>query len=266
MVKSGVAALLLLVTLAQAQPDKAQADSTRLLLSALSRSAHFTVRGEASVTVLFPPRTPPTRIAGALPTLKVFPGLVKQNFEIVPAGIQTVAGRSAQVFDLTPKVGAAARWRIWVDAVWNLPLAYEERRAQGDLTRRAELIRADRRQPRSPAAAQTLSAAPLPGLPAALQRALPGLRVPPGFRAVSVGRRKAGPEVILSDGLNVAALVLAPRGVRAAQGVASRRVGDQFVWLVGNLDPQTLEQALGGITRSDLSALGTFLPPANSNP
>ena len=265
MVRPGVTALLglalLLSPLAQAQADKAQS-----LLSALTRSAQFTVRGEANVTVLFPPRTPPTRLAGALPMLKVFPSLVKQNFEIALAGTQAVAGRSAQVFDVTPKVGAAARWRIWVDAVWNLPLAYEERSAQGTLTRRAELVRADKRQSRAPAAVQTLSAAPLPGLPAALQRALPGLKLPPGFRAVSVGQRKAGPEVILSDGLNVAALVLAPRGVKAAQGVASRRVGNQFIWLVGNLDPQTLAQALSGITRSDLSALGTFLPPPDSNP
>ncbi len=244
----------------------AQTGAAGALLSALSKAERYTVRGEASVTVAFPPRDPPTRTAQALPPLKVFPDLLTRNFAVTSGAPDMVAGRAAQVFALKPKSGNAASWRLWIDLEWNVPLAYEERGADGSLARRAELLRADKLQKRTDAAAQTLTLAPLPGLPQALKRALPGLKLPPGFQAVSVGQRPAGPQVILSDGVNVLALVAARKAVKPARGVASRRIGNGFVWLVGNLETQTLQSALRTIQRSDLGALGTFLPAEHSNP
>ncbi|UWX63630.1 transcriptional regulator [Deinococcus rubellus] len=236
-------------------------DAARLL-SALIKNTRFVVRGEASVTVLFPPRPTPIRTAQSLPLIEVFPAMLKQNFDIKRQPDEVVAQRPSQVFTLTPKVGAAASWRVWVDARWNVPLAYEERSADGSLARRAELLRADKLQKRG----KPVQAAALPGLAQALRQALPGLALPPGFRAVGVGRRPAGAQVVFSDGLNVLALVTAQKGVKAAQGVVSRKVGDGFVWLVGNLTAQDLQTALKGIRPGDLSALGTFMPPDDSNP
>ena len=45
------------------------------------------------------------------------------------------------------------------------------------------------------------------------------------------------------DGVNVLALVTAPRNVKAAPGVHSRQVGGSFVWLVGNLPQDALAAA-----------------------
>ncbi len=260
----GAVAWLLASSLAAAQSTPPS--DTDVLLGALNRNLKFVVRGDASLTVLFPPRAVPVRRAASLPPIKVFPRLLRQNFAVKQGAAETVAGRPTQVFVLTPKVGAAASWRIWVDSSWNVPLAYEERGADGTLARRAELLRADKLQKR----AQPLKAELLPGLGQALRQALPGLVLPPGFEPVGVGQRKAGGQLNLSlnlsDGVNVLALVLAQKDVKAAQGVASRKVGNGFVWLVGNLAAPNLQGALKGVRPGDSSALGTFAPPNDSNP
>lgn len=247
------------LAIAQTVPPPSDMDA---LLSALNKNLRFTVRGEASVTVIFPPRDPPVRTAQSLPPIKVFPKLLRRNFTVKREAAEMVAGRSTQVFGLTPKLGAAASWRIWVDTSWNVPLAYEERSAGGILARRAELLSVGKLQKRAESIKTELTA----GLPQALRLALPGLSLPSGFVAADVGQRKAGTQLNLSDGVNVVALVMASRGVKAAAGVASRKVGDGFVWLVGNLDSGVLQTSLSGIRRSDLSPLGTFLPPSDSNP
>ena len=240
----------------------AQAADVDTLLSALRKSADFTVRGQASVTLVFPPRKPPTRTTQALPPAPFIPNLIRRNFNVVQGQQETVARRAAQVFSLTPKVGGAASWRLWIDQEWNVPLAYEERSADGTLARRAQLLSADKLQKRS----QPLSLSPAPELGPAVNRALPGLKLPPGFAPLRVGQRPAGPEVIFTDGLNVLALVFAERQVRAAPGVASRRIGGGFVWLIGNLENNVLDKALAGIKARKPDALGTFLPPSDSNP
>ena len=257
----GALCLLLGTSLAGAQALTSPSD-TAALLSAFNKSLRFVVRGDASVTVLFPPRAVPVRRAAGLPPIKVFPQLLKQNFAVKQGAAETVAGRPAQVFTLTPKVGAAASWRIWVDTSWNVPLAYEERSADGTLARRAELLRADKLQKRL----TPLKSDVTQGLAQALKRALPGLALPPGFEAVGVGQRPAGRQLNLSDGINVLALVLAQKNVKAAQGVASRQVGDGFVWLVGNLAASDLQAALKEVRPGDASVLGTFAPPGDSNP
>lgn len=234
------------------------------LLSALRQARTRAARGEAEVSVFFPPRTVPTRTAGGLPAVPFRPGLIAQNFSVTRADAPPVAERNVTRFDLTPRVGQAARWTLWVDREWNVPLAFEERMPDGTLARRAALTRVNARS-----AQRRAEVPPPPGLRAAVLRALPGLRLPPGFTPVEVRPRTVGAgglEVTLSDGVNVLALVVAPRNVKAAPGVASRRVGAQFVWLVGNLPDAPLQAALAGVRGADLAALGTFLPPAASNP
>ncbi|TSA87196.1 transcriptional regulator [Deinococcus detaillensis] len=260
--KPSLASLTVLLSgLAAAQTATPPSDMDTLL-SALNKSLRFAVRGETSITVIFPPRDPPVRQAQSLPPIKVYPKLLRQNFMVKREAAETVAGRSTQVFSLTPKLGAAASWRVWVDVSWNVPLAYEERSADGSLARRAELLSAVKLQKR----AAPIKAELLAGLPQALSLALPGLNLPAGFVAAGVGQRKTGTQLNLSDGINVVALVMAPKGVKAAAGVASRKVGDSFVWLVGNLDTGVLKTSLSSVKRSDPGPLGTFLPPSDSNP
>ena len=242
--------------------SSAQTADIDSLLSALRKSATFTVRGQASVTLVFPPRKPPTRTVGALPPVPFLPALIRRNFNVSRTEPETVARREAQVFTLTPKVGAAASWRLWIDREWNVPLAYEERSADGTLARRATMLSADKLQKRG----QPLPLSPAAGLGQVVSRALPGLKLPPGFVPLRVGQRPAGPEVIFSDGLNVLALVFADRQVKSAPGVATRRIGKGFVWLIGNLDNDALDAALAGIKARNPEALGTFVPPGNSNP
>ncbi|GGS29617.1 sigma-E factor regulatory protein RseB domain-containing protein [Deinococcus knuensis] len=241
----------------------AHATDTDDLLAALKRARTLAARGQAEVTVLFPPRAVPTRAANALPVVAARPALLARNFNVVRAGSDPVAGRDATRFDLTPKVGGAGHWSLWVDRAWNVPLAFEERRADGTLVRRAAFLKVN--------AAPVKVAAAVPAIPAGLRAAvigaLPGLRFPAGFAPVAVRSRAAGgAEVTLSDGLNVLALVVAPQDVRAAPGVASRRVGKVFVWLVGNLPDDTLRAALAGVRRASADTLGTFAGPGDSNP
>ncbi|MBZ9713330.1 transcriptional regulator [Deinococcus multiflagellatus] len=224
------------------------------VLGALKQARTLAARGQAEVTVLFPPRPEPTRRAATLPTVPARPNLIAQNFTATRVGPDTVAGRAVIRYDLTPKVGQAARWSLWVDTAWNVPLAYEERSAGGALARRAAFVKVGAAPVRQNVAPPAVPA----GLRAALAQALPGLRLPPGFVPSGVGRRAAGMDIVLTDGLNTLTLVLARRDVAAAPGVASRRVAGGFVWLVGNLPPGPLGAALSGITRTDQTPLNPF--------
>ncbi|EYB68986.1 sigma E regulatory protein MucB/RseB [Deinococcus phoenicis] len=233
------------------------------LTAALRQARTLAARGTAEVSVFFPPRAVPTRTAATLPAVPFRPALLAAHFTVTRADAPPVAGRDVTRFDLVPKVGQAARWTLWVDRAWNIPLAYEERMPDGTLARRATFTQV---QPQAVKVKRGVPAIPA-GLRPAVLAALPGLRLPPGFVPTGVKVRPAGGlEVTLSDGANVLALVLAPRNVRAAPGVASRRVGDGFVWLVGNLPAAPLRSALAGIKSVDLAGLGTFLAPAASNP
>lgn len=248
----------LLVCLLAGQAGASDLDD---LIAALRKARTFAARGQVEVTVLFPPRAVPTRTVGALPALPIRPNLLANAFEATRTDGAPVAGRGTVRYDLTAKAGQAARWTVWVDQIWNVPLAFEERTAGGELARRAVFRKVNARLARVSLGVP----GPPAGLRAALLRALPGLRLPPGFVPVEVRRRAGGGlDVTLSDGLNVLALVTAPRSVRAAPGVATRRVGPGFVWLVGNLPPAELERALEGVRGIDEAGLGTFVPVADS--
>jgi hypothetical protein len=254
---------------AQTQPSS----PTEALISALKKSLVQQARGQAVLELVFPPSSTPLRNARTLPGLKAVPGLIRRNFTVTVAS-GTVAGRPALGYTLTPNNAQAARWIIWVDSVWNVPLAYQERMPDGSLARRAELLSAESKLNRLGTPLKL--PASRPGLRKALLMAVPGLKLPAGFEPISVRLRtlpNAQPagteaEVVLSDGLNVLALVVSPRTVKPASGVVARRLGDQSVWLVGNLPQDALEGTLGGIRKLDTQALGTLTgtfaaPPAS---
>ncbi len=260
-------------------PAQDAATPTDALISALRKSLVQEARGEALLELVFPPSSTPVRRARALPRLGAVPALIRRNF-VVTATPDTVAGRPATRYLLTPNSAQAARWTIWIDVRWKVPLAYQERLPDGTLARRAELLSVN---PGLNRLAARTAQTPVPGLKKALLGALPGLSLPAGFEPLRVRVRAgaagaAATEVVLSDGLNVLALVVSSRAVQQASGVAVRRLdgpgvggpglGGQSVWLVGNLPQNTLESALSGIQRLDATALasmtGTFGRPAAS--
>ncbi|CAM3402042.1 Sigma E regulatory protein, MucB/RseB [Deinococcus saxicola] len=236
------------------------------LLSALKQARTLEARGTVEVTVLFPPRELPTKSAKALPRVPFRPGLLTRSFRVSRMGQEAVAGRPTSRFELIPKNTQAARWTLWIDQEWNIPLAYQESFPDGTPARRAVFQKVNAR----PATVQLALPAPAGGLRAALLSALPGLRLPAGSQPTEVKSRPGGGlEVSLSDGVNVFALVTSPRGVRAAPGIASRKVGAGFVWLVGNLPQSVLNQALARVSRVDAAGLetlrGTFVKVDASN-
>ena len=90
-----------------------------------------------------------------------------------------------------------------------------------------------------------------------------------GGRGLHVTESPEGPQVgtlMVGNVEDRPALVLAPRNVKSAPGLASRKVGGQFVWIVGNMPQDALNMALSSVKRLNVSALGTFLTPVVSNP
>ncbi|ANE42566.1 hypothetical protein [Deinococcus puniceus] len=256
---------LLLLSSAHATYSTSAAED---LAAALKKARQWTARGQVEVSVFFPPRTTPTRTANALPAVPFRPALLARNFTVTRSDAEAIAGRPSTRFDLTPKQGAAARWSLWIDREWNVPLAFEERMPDGTLARRAAFLKVNGALARAPAP-QLPSGS---GLGAVLKAALPGLRLPAGFVPVAARARAAaqgGIEITLSDGVNVLALIVAPRNVRGAVGVASVRVagagGVRFVWLVGNLPDAALKLALANVRQVNEAGLGTFAAPVDSN-
>lgn len=236
----------------------ANAQDTEAFLQAWQRAQRLEVRGAVESSVFFPPRDRATRRAPALPRVEFLPQLVRRNFDVQAFAPEPVAGRETVRYDLIPKNGAAGRWSVWLDAQWNVPLAFEERTPDGDLVRRAAFTRVDAPpQPRPPSRRAKPANAALKG---ALARALPGLELPARFEPVQARAHPRGPEVVLSDGVNVLALVVTTRPVRPAPGVAVRRVGKRYLWLVGNLPNGQLERALAGVQDVQPGALSDWGP------
>lgn len=232
------------------------------LLAALKRARTLEARGTVEVTVLFPPRDTPTRAAAALPRVPFRPALLARNFEVRRVGEETIARRPATRYELTPKVGQAARWTLWIDTQWNIPLAYQEDFQDGTVARRAAFLKVNAR----PAAVRVALPSAPEGLRRALLAALPGLRLPAGTQPVAVrGRPNGGLEVSLTDGLNVFALVVSPRGCGPRR--ASPRAGWGRVRVAGG------QSAAGGAGQRSgrgqprgAGGAGNFLKADASNP
>ena len=53
----------------------------------------------------------------------------------------TATWSSRSAMPVSAKVGGAAHWSLWIDRAWNVPLAFEERRADGTVVRRAAFLK-----------------------------------------------------------------------------------------------------------------------------
>ena len=262
-------ALLLLGLLA----GTAHAADVDTLISALKKSLVAEARGTAVLELVFPPNKTPVRQARLLPRLGAVPALIRRNFTVTLEGQEALAGRTARRYSLTARNPQAAPWTIWIDSVWNVPLAYQEQQQDGTLARRAAFISVNAAPARlkTPLSART----PDPALKKALLNALPGLKLPAGFEPLSLKLRtnaggNSASEVVLSDGLNVLALIASKNAVKAAPGVAVRKLNGAALWLVGNLPQNALEAALDGVQTLDYQAVsdltGTFAPQSASEP
>ncbi len=252
------AAALLLALLA----GGALADDPSALLKLLQKAQRQELRGQVESSVYFPPRPNPTRTLTTLPAVRFVPWLLRRNFSVNLAGTDRVAGRDAERYELNPKVGGGGRWTLWLDVQTRLPLGFAERGADGALVRQAQFLRVNGGARRRPA---PLTPPPRdPAFRAAVLAALPGLRIPKGFEPIGYTVRDRGPEVTFSDGVNVLALVIAARPVKAAPGVAVRAVQGRSLWLIGNLPQADLQAALSAVRSVSPDALGTFPTPSDS--
>ena len=240
----------------------AGADDAALLLKLLQRAQRQELRGQVVSSVYFPPRPNPDRRLNTLPAVRFVPWLLKKNFDVTLAGSDRVADRDAQRYELSPKAGSGARWTLWLDLQTQLPLGFAERGADGTLVRQAQFVKVNGGAKRR--LSPLVSVPRDPSFRAAVLAALPGLKIPKGFEPISYQQRDRGPEVVLSDGVNVLALVIAGRPVKPAPGVAVRPVGAGWLWLVGNLPQGELDAALKSVRSISLDALGTFSPDSVS--
>lgn len=215
------------------------------LLSAMLKARKHAAKGESKITVRFPPRKEPHREAKTLPNIHIRPWLIRKNFKIIKTNPQKIAGRSAHRYELTPNTGSAPRWVFWIDQEWNVPLAFEERQPDGTLTRSArmkkiyKLAQMNRKVPKN-----------RPSLRKKVNKALPGLQYPQGFIPVGLKERpKRGQEITLTDGINKLALIIASKNVKHAPGIVSRKIEQQFIWLVGNLPHKDLRKVLKSVQK-----------------
>lgn len=225
-------------------PNMSQQPQEQFLAAMLKARKHV-VMGESKITVRFPPRQQPHRTAKTLPNIHIRPWLIKKNFKITITNPQKIAGRPTHRYELTPKTGPAPRWVFWIDQEWNVPLAFEERQPDGTLTRSARikkintLTKMNRKVPKH-----------RPSLRKKINKALPGVQYPQGFIPVGIKERPQGEqEVTLTDGINKLALMIATRNVTNAPGIVSRKVEQQFIWLVGNLPKKDLRKTLESVTQ-----------------
>jgi hypothetical protein len=234
------------------------------LIAALRASQTRAIRGAATVTLNFPPGRAGERQATALPRLPVVPGLLRRGWSVRQGSEVLLAGRPARRYEAEPLSGQAARWTVWVDVAWKLPLAWEERAWDGSLSRRAAFDTVRSAGPLSTPAAPLAVNGPLR---AALRQGAPGLSLPPGFEPLALRTLSAAQpqrrELVLGDGLNVLALVFAPQPVRAAPGVASVWAPGGALWLTGNLPRSILQASLSNLGRLDTAALDAVAVPAS---
>ena len=226
-------------------------------------------KGTAEVSVYFPPRKEPIQSADKLPRLGLIGKLIRQNFELSTVTAEKFLGREVNKLELKPKLESASSWNFWIDAQWSTPLAFEQRDFEGKLIRRAAYTALlEQKVPKRRSQPKPILVRP--SLEKRLEVALKGFAPPQGFRAVSIKRSKRGElqtlEMTFSDGLNTFPLILTTKGTKAAEGIAVRKLGPVWLWMVGRFPKSTLEGTLASVKGSvDVEGLGTFVDSGNSN-
>lgn len=221
------------------------------LQKAMQNSRTQMPAGSVEVLVLFPPSSKPMKVRNDLPQLNFLPSMVKKNFDLTWEDNQMVAGRSTTMYTLTPRNRLSNAWMIWVDDEWQVPVAYQQQDLNGTTMRRAAFqsftgvlnkLEKPYRQKLAYKAATEQK----------VLKALPGLGLPRPYRVVGIKRAQfqdvPSVEIYLSDGLNVIPVVVAPKAVQEAEGVAVVRLDQQFVWVVAKLPPAELLRIVRHLT------------------
>lgn len=224
-------------------------------------------KGVVEIRVVFPPRKEPTKRAVRLPKIEIFPQLLEKNFDIVRVSTEHILERPVSRIELKPKQKGRSHWIFWIDQTWNTPLAFEERRFDGQLLRRASYTVLDNQLlPKN----RHLVWKAQPLLNQTINRAIVGFVPPNGFEAVDIKQLYRGKlstlEIIYSDGINSFPLILTDQNTRG-EGIATRRVGSIWVWIVGSLTQRQLDNSLSGIQEPiELDTLQKFAEQFSSKP
>ncbi|MFN8509001.1 MAG: hypothetical protein U0Z75_00270 [Deinococcaceae bacterium] len=175
--------------------------------------------------------------------------------------------RPVSRIELKPKQKGRSHWIFWIDQTWNTPLAFEERRFDGQLLRRASYTVLDNQLlPKT----RHLVWKAQPLLNQTINRAIAGFTPPNGFEAVDIKQLSRGKistlEIIYTDGINSFPLILTDQNTRG-EGIATRRVGSVWVWMVGSLTQHQLDSSLSGIQEPiELETLQKFAEQFPSKP
>lgn len=213
------------------------------LLKAMQKGRNFMPAGTVEVVVNFPPSANPVRSRKDLPQLSFLPGLVRKNFELAFQESQMLAGRSSTMYTLSPKNRLSNAWTIWVDDLWQVPVAYQQQDLEGNVLRRAAFQSFKGTLPRlkTPFKQELKYNA---ALESSILRALPGLKLPQPYRVVGLKatqfRDVQSTEIYLSDGINLIPVIIASKGVQKAEGVAVVKLKQQFVWVVAKFPDMEL--------------------------
>lgn len=204
-------------------------------------------------------------------------GRILDFYRAVPLATDRVAGHVAEVFRLDPRDGYRYGWRLWVEKHAGLLLRAEVISANGRVLAWSRFSQVDidtRLAPESMRLSQTQTdgfrVVRSQALPADLaQEAWQLTELPPGFRLVRALRRELSPDsgsslvgattpqkptvlqAIYSDGVAVVSVFVEPfearRAARQERSLAfgathtlSRRLGDWWITVVGDVPPVTL--------------------------
>lgn len=250
------------VGLAQSAPS--QGVNISSLIQALRQTKTAQARGAIEVWEYFPPNPHPYQVSKRFPLVPVVPQLLKQNFSIKREAVR-LESSSAWRYTLVPKFNRAPIWYIWLDDTEQQLLGFEQISATGEMLRKAwrQTKAADKpnkaNRPTQPNASNPAGkpsqASPHWSLKPALEQhilaLLPSSPVPSGFHVVGLqhNKRQNKPtvELIYSDGLNVLPVVISPQALQPAKGIASRRIGNRSIWLIGLFPESDLQDILNAL-------------------
>ncbi|WP_188998968.1 hypothetical protein [Deinococcus roseus] len=213
------------------------------LQKAMVKGRSYMPEGKVEVLVLFPPSDKPMKMRKDLPQLSYLHTLVRKNFKLSAETHQVIAGRSTTMYTLSPRNKLSNAWMVWVDDEWQVPVAYQQQDLNGTTLRRAayQSFKGTLNPLATPFKPKVRYNA---DLESRILAALPGLSLPRPYRVVGFKHTQfqdvPSTEVYLSDGLNVIPVIIAPKGVQQAEGVAVISLNRQFVWVVAKLPPAEL--------------------------
>lgn len=222
------------------------------LLRSLEREAATNLRGEVREIQTFPPRQVPEQTRADLPAPPPLAAAwIRRNFVVSASYGEAIAGRDTWQIRLQPKNPNAASFSVWIDQKWLLRLGMEERDPSGEVVYSGRFSKVNNPNPRQQAR-QLNILEPNPKLQRFVETQT-GLLLPEGFSVFEIRPRSVGKdnlaalEVRASNGFGVLVVVFSPIGTANTPRIVSRKLGQAFVWVVGNLTRAELERSARSI-------------------